>query len=116
MEVSIHAFNRIDSRVIPVKTLKQAKKLALEAYTKGYTADQLRAEFKYLARYLDFKLRGESERTEIKIYKGFVWIWNGRKKVLRTVYPIENTCRNGSDLKRLMRKELEQNESSNDNK
>lgn len=110
MEVSIHAFNRINTRITHVRTMKQARKMASEAYRKGYTAEQLRPEFKHLANYLDFKLKGESERTEVRIYKDFVWLWNGRQKILRTVYPIEKTIPCKIDLKKLKKKEAEQND------
>lgn len=107
MEVSAHAFNRINERICPVHSMREARKIAREAYENGYTADQLRPEFKHLARYLDFKKQGESVRTEIRLYKECLWLWNGRKKILRTVYPIYKSIPNSMDLKKLRKREEE---------
>ena len=105
MEVSVHAFNRINERVQSVKSMREAKKITEQAYKNGYTANQLRPEFKHLARYLDFKMQGESARTEIRLYKECLWLWNGRKKILRTVYPIYKSIPVSMDLKKLRKRE-----------
>ena len=107
MEVSVHAFNRIKERVQPVKSMQEAKRIAEQAYKNGYTANQLRPEFKHLAHYLDFKMQGESARTEIRFYKECLWLWNGRKKILRTVYPIHKSIPISMDLKKLRKREEE---------
>lgn len=105
MEVSIHAFNRINERVSPVSSMHEAKRMAEEAYKKGYTLEQLQKEYKHLARYMEFKLKGESERTEARIYKECFWLWNGRRKVLRTVYPIERSIPVKRDFKKMKKQE-----------
>ena len=107
MEVSNHAFNRINERFKPVQSMREAERIAEQAYKYGYTADYLRSDFKHLASYLDFKKQGESERTEIRLYKECLWLWNGRRKVLRTVYPIYKLIPNATDLKKLRKREKE---------
>lgn len=106
MEISAHAFNRIDTRVTPIRTMREATKIAREAYNNGYTIEQLEKNYSHLADYLRFKLSSNSPRTEVRIYKDCVWLWNGRQKVLRTVYPIEKTIPNQKDLKRLKKEGL----------
>lgn len=106
MEVSNHAFNRIDTRVMPIRSMRQARKLVQEAYNNGYSIEQLEGNYNHLVDYLRFKLSSNSPRTEVRIYKDCVWLWNGRQKVLRTVYPIEKTIPNQKDLKRLKKEGL----------
>ena len=107
MKVSKHAYNRIYERVYPVCSMKEAKKLAKEAYEKGYSLEQLKPEYKHLARYMTYKLKNESERTEIRMYKECLWLWNGRKKILRTVYPIYKSIPVSMDLKKMRKREKE---------
>jgi hypothetical protein len=59
------------------------------------------------------KLKGSSERTEMRLYKEFIWLWNGRQKVLRTVYPVEGSIVYKKELKLLKKKE-EGRESKNE--
>lgn len=113
MEISTHAFNRINERVCPIRSMREARKIAEQAYEKGYTREQLYPDFKHLVCYLDFKMQGESERTEMRLYKECLWLWNGRKKVLRTVYPIYKSIPVAKDLKKLRKWEKEnENETS----
>ena len=106
MEISAHAFNRIDTRVMPIRTMREANKIAREAYNNGYTIEQLEKNYSHLADYLRFKLSTNSPRTEVRLYKDCVWLWNGRQKVLRTVYPIEKSIPCLKDLKRLKKEGL----------
>lgn len=106
MEVSAHAFNRIDTRVMPIRTMREANKIAREAYANGYSIEQLDGNYNNLANYLRFKLSTNSPRTEVRLYKDCVWLWNGRQKVLRTVYPIEKSIPCLKDLKRLKKEGL----------
>lgn len=107
MEVSVHAYNRINERVCAVFSRRQANKIAEEAYKKGYCIEQLQPEYKYLAEYLSFKLKGESDRTEVRLYKECLWFWNGRKRTLRTVYPIYKSIPIAGELKKLRKWEEE---------
>jgi hypothetical protein len=86
--------------------MRQARKLAQEAYNNGYSIEQLEGNYNHLVDYLRFKLSSNSPRTEVRIYKDCVWLWNGRQKVLRTVYPIEKTIPNQKDLKRFQYKHV----------
>ena len=107
MEVSKHAYNRISERVHPVRSMREARKLAKEAYEKGYALEQLKPEYKHLTWYMAYKLKNESERTEIRKYKECLWLWNGRKKILRTVYPIYKSIPILTDLKKMRKREKE---------
>lgn len=107
MEVSKHAYNRICERVYPMRSMKEARKIAKEAYEKGYALEQLKLEYKHLARYMAYKLKNESARMEIRIYKECLWLWNGHKKILRTVYPIYKSIPVSTDLKKMRKREKE---------
>jgi hypothetical protein len=104
MEISNHALYRINERVMPASKTK-ALRLAKEAYKNGYTVEELEGEFKGLAEKMRNKLKDSSERTELRLYKDFIWLWNGRQKVLRTVYPVEGSIVYKKELKLLKKKE-----------
>lgn len=86
MTITKHSKQRIVERVNGTDNFLEAKKDAKNALIKGQTI----ADFYNYPRFFDYLIakRSQTNSCSIRVYKGNIFIWRGRKKILVTVHPI----------------------------
>ena len=86
MIISKHSKERIVERDSEVQNFAEAKRVARHAFASGKTID---AYIKYpeFFRYLQHK-KSQSYDCSIRIYRGNIFIWRGKSKILVTAHPI----------------------------
>lgn len=85
-KITMHSKQRIVERVEEVNTFSEAKKLAKQAKKSGKTINDFQ-KFSNFFSYLQNK-RDQTNSCCIRVYKGNIYIWRGRNKVLVTAHPI----------------------------
>lgn len=88
MAVSItrHSKERIMERTEGIDSIPEAKKVAKQAKQSGKTINYFQKYPKFFS-YLQNK-KGQSNECSIRIYRGCIYIWKGKRKALITAHPI----------------------------
>lgn len=88
MRITKHSKQRIIERDDGVNYISEAKKVAKLAFTAGKTIADYQ---KHVAFYEYLKRKKEQTHDcSLRVYRGNIYIWKGRKKSLVTAYPIPN--------------------------
>lgn len=86
MNLSKHSKERSVERVENVNCFAEAKRNAKIAYRAGKTISYYDSKPQFSA-YLQARKRTSNSST-IRVYKGNIYIWRGKHKILTTVLPI----------------------------
>lgn len=84
--VSHHSRQRLVERVDGINSVKDAKRMAKQAWISGKTVNNF-CSYPTFCNYLERK-RGPSQNSSIRVYRGNVFIWRGKSKTLVTAFPV----------------------------
>lgn len=86
MRITKHSKQRIIERDNGVSSVAEAKKVAKLAFRSGKTV----GDFQKYPKFYNY-LRGKAAQTHdcsVRVYRGNIYIWRGRKHTLVTAHPI----------------------------
>lgn len=86
MIITQHSKQRIVERDELVNSFVEAKRVAKIAFTSGKTMGYFQ-DCPRFSEYLDYK-RSQTNDCSIRVYRGNIYIWKGRKHRLVTAHPI----------------------------
>ena len=86
MVITKHSKERIVERTVGINSFSEAKRLAKIAYNSGNTVNNFQKYPSFFS-YLQRKLT-QTNTCSIRIYRGCIYIWRGKKKTLVTAHPI----------------------------
>lgn len=86
MRVTRHSKQRIVERDDGVQSFAEAKRVAKQAFISGKTINHFQTCPKFYD-YLQNK-RSQTHDCSVRVYRGNIYIWRGRKHTLVTAHPI----------------------------
>lgn len=88
IRISKHGKKRIVERTDGIDSISEAKKTAKLAFNSGKTINHFQRYPKFF-NYLQNK-RDQSNGCRIRVYRGNIYIWKGKTKILVTAHGIPN--------------------------
>ncbi|MCM1217320.1 MAG: hypothetical protein NC548_22715 [Lachnospiraceae bacterium] len=84
--ITKHSKERIVERTESVDSFNEAKKVAKIAFTSGKTINN----FQKYPRFFEYlqKKKSQTNDCSIRVYRGNIYIWKGRRHFLVTAHPI----------------------------
>ncbi len=86
MRITRHSKQRIVERDNDVESFSEAKRVAKQAFTSGKTVGYFQICPKFY-KYLRHKAN-QTNDCSLRVYRGNIYIWRGRKHTLVTAHPI----------------------------
>lgn len=86
MIISKHSKQRIVERDEGISYFCEAKKVAKQAYISGKTINYFQSNPAFYS-YLQSKQK-QTKTCSIRVYRGNIYIWKGKRKTLVTAHPI----------------------------
>lgn len=86
MRITRHSKQRIVERDTGVTSVAEAKRVAKQAFTAGKTITY----YNKCPKFQEYLKRKKSQASEcsVRVYRGNIYIWRGRKHTLVTAHPI----------------------------
>lgn len=86
MIITKHSKQRIVERDNGVNSIAEAKKVAKQAFTAGKTITY----YNKCPKFQEYLRRKKSQASDcsVRVYRGNIYIWRGRKRTLVTAHPI----------------------------